>query len=62
MLRSKQNPKAGRTRRERRGPAGGSHPGAIGRTTTRLRTQIGRCIGDAARSVAEVAAGAGSIT
>ena len=29
------------------------------RTTTRLRTQIGRCVGDAARSVAEVADGAG---
>ena len=29
------------------------------RTTTRLRTQIGRCVGDAARSVVEVADGAG---
>jgi len=29
------------------------------RTTTRLRTQIGRCVGDAARSVIEVADGAG---
>ncbi len=29
------------------------------RTTTRLRTQIGRDVGDAARSVVEVAAGAG---
>ncbi|MCH5645729.1 transposase family protein, partial [Gordonia sp. ABSL49_1] len=29
------------------------------RTTTRLRTQIGRSIGEAARSVVEVAAGAG---
>ena len=29
------------------------------RTTTRLRTQIGRSIGDAARSVVEVASGAG---